>query len=99
MTKLIIAISVVVIFIVIVLVIADKTSRISNFIFDSYLLPPDILDEFQDYLIKDRKVQNVEILKWDESTKTLEYHDVRRKMVYTLRLKEDGFHRIKSVKW
>ena len=99
MMKLIIAISVVVIFIVIVLVIADKTSRISNFIFDSYLLPPDIFDKFQDYLLDDRKVQNIEILKWDESTKTLEYHDVRRKMVYTLRLKEDGFHRIKSAKW
>lgn len=99
MTKLIIALSVVVVFIVIVLVIADKTSRISNFMFDTYLLPPDILDKFKDYLLKDRKVQNVEILKWDEPTKTLEYHDVRRKMVYTLRLKEDGFHRIKSVKW
>ena len=98
MTKLIIAISVVVIFIVIVLVTADKTSRISNFIFDTYLLPPGILNKFQDYLLDDRKVQNVEILKWDESTKTLEYHDVRRKMVYTLRLKEDGFHRIKSAK-
>lgn len=99
MTKLIISLSVVVVFIVIVLVIADKTSRISNFIFDTYLLPPDILDKFKDYLLKDRKVQNVEILKWDESTKTLEYHDVRRKMVYTLRLKEDGFHRVKSAKW
>ena len=99
MTKLIIALSVVVVFIVIVLVIAEKTSRISNFMFDTYLLPPDILSKFKDYLLDDRKVQNVEILKWDESTKTLEYHDVRRKMIYTLRLKEDGFHRIKSVKW
>lgn len=99
MMKLIIIISVLIIFMIIVLVVADKTSRISNFIFDTYLLPPDILDKFKDYLLKDRKVQNVEILKWDESTKTLEYHDVRRKMVYTLRLKEDGFHRIKSVKW
>lgn len=99
MMKLIIIISVLIIFMIIVLVIADKTSRISNFIFDTYLLPPDILDKFKDYLLKDRKVQNVEILKWDESTKTLEYHDVKRKMVYTLRLKEDGFHRIKSAKW
>ena len=49
--------------------------------FDTYLLPPDILSKFKDYLLDDRKVQNVEILKWDESTKTLEYHDVRRKMV------------------
>lgn len=99
MMKLIIIISVLIIFMIIVLVIVDKTSRISNFIFDTYLLPPDILDKFKDYLLDDRKVQNVEILKWDESTKTLEYHDVKRKMVYTLRLKEDGFHRIKSVKW
>lgn len=99
MTKLIIAISVVVIFCVIVLVIAEKTSFSTRYMFDTYLLPPDILRKFQDYLLNDRKVQNVEILNWDESTKTLEYHDVRRKMVYTLRLKEDGFHRIKSVKW
>ena len=99
MMKLIIIILVLIIFMIMVLVIADKTSRISNFVFDTYLLPPDILDKFKDYLLKDRKVQNVEILKWDESTKTLEYHDVRRKMVYTLRLKEDGFHRIKSAKW
>lgn len=99
MMKLIIIISVLIIFMIIVLVVADKTNRISNFIFDTYLLPPDILDKFKDYLLKDRKVQNVEILKWDESTKTLEYHDVRRKMIYTLRLKEDGFHRIKSAKW
>ena len=99
MMKLIIIISVLIVFMIIVFVIADKTSRISNFIFDSYLLPPDILDKFQDYLLNDKKVQNTEILKWDESTKTLECHDVRRKMVYTLRLKEDGFHRIKSAKW
>lgn len=98
MMKLIIIISILIIFMIIVLVVADKTNRISNLILDSYLLPPDILDKFKDYLLKDRKVQNVEILKWDESTKTLEYHDVRRKMVYTLRLKEDGFHRIKSAK-
>lgn len=99
MTKLIIAISVVVIFCVIVLVIAEKTSFSTRYMFDTYLLPPDILRKFQDYLLNDRKVQNVEILNWDESTKTLEYHDIRRKMVYTLRLKEDGFHRIKSAKW
>lgn len=99
MTKLIIVLSVVVVFIVIVLVIAEKTSFSTRYMFDTYLLPPDILNKFKDYLLNDRKVQNVEILKWDESTKTLEYHDVRRKMVYTLRLKEDGFHRIKSVKW
>ena len=99
MMKLIIAISVVVIFSVIVYYIAYKTSFSENLILDSYLLPQDILNKFKDYLLDDRKVQNVEILKWDESTKTLEYHDVRRKMVYTLRLKEDGFHRIKSVKW
>lgn len=98
MMKLIIIISILIIFMIIVLVVADKTNRISNLILDSYLLPSDILDKFKDYLLKDRKVQNVEILKWDESTKTLEYHDVRRKMVYTLRLKEDGFHRIKSAK-
>ena len=53
---------------IIVLVIADKTSEISNLILDSYLLPPDILNKFKDYLLNDRKVQNVEILKWDEST-------------------------------
>lgn len=99
MTKLIIAISVVVIFCVIVYYIAYKTSFSTNLILDSYLLPPDILNKFQDYKLNDPKVQNVEILKWDESTQTLEYHDVRRKMVYTLRLKEDGFHRIKSAKW
>ena len=99
MTKLIIAILVVVIFCVIFYYIAYKTSFSQNLILDSYLLPPDILNKFQDYKLKDRKVQNVEILKWDESTKTLEYHDIRRKMVYTLRLKEDGFHRIKSAKW
>lgn len=99
MTKLIIALSVIVVFIVIVLVIAEKTSFSTRYMFDSYLLPPDIFDKFQDYLLNDKKVQNTEILKWDESTKTLEYHDVRRKMVYTLRLKEDGFHRIKSAKW
>lgn len=83
MTKLIIAISVVVIFCVIVLVIAEKTSFSTRYMFDTYLLPPDILNKFKDYLLNDRKVQNVEILKWDESTKTLEYHDVRRKMVST----------------
>ena len=99
MTKLIIAISVVVVFIVVVLVVAEKTSFSTRYMFDTYLLSPDILNKFKDYLLNDRKVQNVEILKWDESTKTLEYHDVRRKMVYTLKLKEDGFHRIKSVKW
>ena len=99
MIKLIILISVIIVFMIIVLVIADKTSRISNLILDSYLLPPDILNKFKDYLLDDRRVQNVEILKWDESTKTLDYHDVKRKMVYTLRLKEDGFHRIKSAKW
>lgn len=99
MTKLIIAISVVVVFIVVVLVVAEKTSFSTRYMFDTYLLSPDILNKFKDYLLNDRKVQNVEILKWDESTNTLEYHDVRRKMVYTLRLKEDGFHRIKSVKW
>lgn len=99
MTKLIIALSVIVVFIVIVLIVAEKTSFSTRYMFDTYLLPPDILRKFQDYLLNDRKVQNVEILNWDESTKTLEYHDVRRKMVYTLRLKEDGFHRIKSVKW
>lgn len=68
MIKLVISISVVVIFMIIVLVIADKTSEISNLILDSYLLPPDILNKFKDYLLNDRKVQNVEILKWDEST-------------------------------
>lgn len=99
MTKLMIAISVVVIFCVIVYYIAYKTSFSENLILDSYLLPPDILDKFRDYRLNDPKVRNVVILKWDESTKTLEYHDVRRKMVYTLRLKEDGFHRIKSAKW
>lgn len=99
MTKLIIIISVLLILCCIVYYIAYKTSFSTNLILDSYLLPPDILNKFQDYKLKDTKVQNVEILKWDESTKTLEYHDVRRKMVYTLRLKEDGFHRIKSAKW
>lgn len=99
MTKLIIALSVIVVFIVTVLVIAEKTSFSTRYMFDTYLLPPDILNKFKDYLLNDRKVQNIEILKWDESTQTLEYHDVRRKMAYTLRLKEDGFHRIKSVKW
>lgn len=99
MTKLIIALSVVIVSIVIILVVAEKTSFSTRYMFDTYLLPPDILSKFKDYLLKDRKVQNVEILKWDESTKTLEYHDVRRKMVYTLRLKEDGFHRVKSTKW
>ena len=98
MMKLIIAISVVVIFCVIVYYIAYKTSFSENLILDSYLLPPDILDKFQDYRLDDPKVRNVVILKWDESTKTLEYYDVRRKATYTLRLKEDGFHKIKAVK-
>ena len=99
MTKLIIALSVIVVFIAIVLVIAEKTSFSTRYMFDTYLLHPDILNKFKDYLLNDRKVQNIEILKWDESIKILEYHDVRRKMVYALRLKEDGFHRIKSAKW
>ena len=99
MTKLIIVISVLLILCCIVYYIAYKTSFSTRYMFDTYLLPPDILNKFQDYLLDDKKVQNTEILKWDESTKTLEYHDVRRKMVYTLRLKEDGFHRIKSAKW
>lgn len=99
MTKLIIVISVLLILCCIVYYIAYKTSFSTRYMFDTYLLPPDILNKFQDYLLDDKKVQNTEILKWDESAKTLEYHDVRRKMVYTLRLKEDGFHRIKSAKW
>lgn len=99
MKELIIAISVIVIITIIIYYISYKTSFSTNLILDSYLLPPDILNKFQDYLLNDRKVQNVEILKWDESTKTLEYHDVKRKMIYTLRLKEDGFHRIKSARW
>lgn len=99
MTKLIIVISVLLILCCIIYYTAYKTSFSTNLILDSYLLPPDILNKFQDYKLNDSKAQNVEILKWDESTKTLEYHDVRRKMVYTLRLKEDGFHRIKSAKW
>ena len=99
MKELIIAISVVVIVIIIIYYISYKMNFSTNLILDSYLLPPDILNKFQDYLLDDRKVQNVEILKWDESIKTLEYHDVRRKMIYTIRLKEDGFHRIKSARW
>ena len=99
MKELIVAISVVVIITIIIYYISYKTSLSTNLILDSYLLQPDILNKFQDYLLDDRKVQNVEILKWDESTKTLEYHDVRRKMIYTLRLKEDRFHRIKSARW
>lgn len=99
MKELIIAISVIVIIIIIICYISYKTSFSTNLILDSYLLPPDVLNKFQDYLLDDRKVQNVGILKWDESIRTLEYHDVRRKMIYTLRLKEDGFHRIKSARW
>lgn len=99
MKELIIAISVIVIIIIIICYISYKTSFSMNLILDSYLLPPDVLNKFQDYLLDDRKVQNVGILKWDESIRTLEYHDVRRKMIYTLRLKEDGFHRIKSARW
>ena len=98
MTKLIIIISVLIIFMVIVCYIAYKTSFSENLILDSYLLPPDILGKFRDYRLDDPKVRNVVILKWDESTKTLEYYDVRRKMIYTLRLKEDGFHKVKAVK-
>lgn len=99
MKELIIAISVVVIIIIIIYYISYKTSFSTNLILDSYLLPSDILNKFQDYLLDDRKVKNVEILKWDESIKTLKYHDVRRKMIYTLKLNEDGFHRIKSARW
>lgn len=53
MTKLIIALSVVVVFIVIVLVIAEKTSFSTRYMFDTYLLPPDILNKFKDYLLND----------------------------------------------
>lgn len=56
MTKLIIALSVVVVFIVIVLVIVEKTSFSTRYMFDTYLLPPDILNKFKDYLLNDRKV-------------------------------------------
>ena len=41
------------------------------------------------------KAKNVEIISWNESTKILEYDDGER--LYTLKLREDGFHRVKGI--
>ena len=41
------------------------------------------------------KVKNVAIVSWNESTKILEYDDGKR--LYTLQLREDGFHRVRGI--
>ena len=58
-------------------------------------VPIDVFPKFQEYMRSRPKVKNVAIVSWNESTKILEYDDGKR--LYTLKLREDGFHRVKGI--
>ena len=59
-------------------------------------LPLDVHYKFQDYLQELQELSAVDVLSWDESTKTIEYDDCNK--VCAVRLKEDGFHEVKVIK-
>lgn len=88
---------IVLIVIIAVMAIAQKIKENEplGIILNANLLPPDIFPKFQEYMRSLPKVKNVQVVSWNESTKILEYDDGKR--LYTLKLKEDGFHRVKGI--
>lgn len=62
---------------------------------NGHSLPKDVFYKLHSYLVNLLIVKNIQVVSWDDSTKILEYDDGKR--IYTLRLKEDGFHRIKGI--
>ena len=58
------------------------------------LLPPNVFSKFQEYMNNFTDIKNVQVVSWNESTNILEYDD--GKMIYTLKLEKDGFHRIRG---
>lgn len=91
-------IKVVVIAIIVVIIIAIAQKMKENeplgIILNANLLSPDVFHKFQDYMSSLTDIKNVQVVSWDESTKILEYDD--GKMIYTLKLEDDGFHRIRG---
>ena len=90
-------IKIAVIVFVIVTIVAIETKLKENeplgIILNGNILPEDVFHKFQDYMNSLQKVQNVQVVSWNESTKILEYDN--GKIIITLRLREDGFHIVK----
>lgn len=90
-------IKIAVIVFVIVTIAAIETKLKENeplgIILNGNILLEDVLHKFQDYMNSLQKVQNVQVVSWNESTKILEYDN--GKMIITLRLREDRFHIVK----
>lgn len=92
-----IKIAVIAFIIITIIAIAQKIKENQplGIILNSRLLPEDVFFKFQGYMNSLPKVQNVQVVSWNESTKILEYDNGKK--IITLKLREDGFHRVRGV--